>query len=437
MAADISRRAFLTGAVGLAALGAGSGQGTTEGTHPSVTDSTATDSWMQGFPPDREKVVRFADGTFYEWPQLRWSVNHIQELVPTKAVWRGAGAHRPFVRSPVELDRLAIETLEGRSLSWDEALLETFTDGLVVVHRGELVFERYFAHCDAHARHATMSATKSLVGTLAQELVQSGVLARDEVVPTYIPELADSAWENATVGQVMDMLVSMRFDEDYLNPDSEVYRYLRSAGMLPPRPGAQDPTSFYDYLPTVRPDGRHGRVFAYREPNINVLGWLVRRASGVGLAELLSKRVWQHLGAEHDAYFMVDSTGAETTMSTTLRDFARFGELVRNQGRVRDLQVVSADVVKDIFGGGDRVKFAAAKLPTMKGWSYRSQWWIRHLEDRTCAVARGAHGQLLYVDPGSEIVIARFGSTKESPSYLLDPILIPTIDAIVRTLSAD
>lgn len=224
-----------------------------------------------------------------------------------------------------------------------------------------------------------MSATQSLVALLAEEMIREGKLDRDALVPTYLPELAETAWQDATIAHVMDMLVSMIFDENYLNPDFEVCRYLRSAGMLPPRPGTDDSTSFYDYLPEVAPDGTQGRIFAYREPNINVLGWLVRRASGQDLASLLSERVWQSIGAERNAYFMLDSSGAETTTAMKTRDFARFGELIRNRGRVGGRQVV--------------------------------------------------------VDPSAEIVIARTGSSKQSPSTLLDPVVFPTFDALIERVS--
>ena len=79
--------------------------------------------------------------------------------------------------------------------------------------------------------------------------------------------------------------------------------------------------------------------------------------------------------------------------------------------------------------------FAKAGYKTMPGWSYKSQWWMRHLGDRICAVARGAHGQVLYVDPENELVIGRFGSAPKAPSTLLDDIFLPMLDVITERLS--
>lgn len=177
-------------------------------------------------------------------------------------------------------------------------------------------------------------------------------------------------------------------------------------------------------------------MFAYREPNIFVLGWILRRATGRSLTSLASDLIWQHLGAEHDYVFMVDSTGGETTAAATLRDFLRFGLMVANGGVVvGERQVLPTAVAQAIVGGGDQEVFARGSYDSFTGWSYRSQWWYRHVEGRVCPVARGAHGQMLYIDPELDLVIARFGSSPQPPSALLDPVLWPLVDAISTTLS--
>ncbi|MEE9415291.1 MAG: serine hydrolase, partial [Acidimicrobiales bacterium] len=365
------------------------------------------------------------------WPQLRWSFNNMEQLVPTKVVWRGPDASRQLPENPHRLDHLEIE-VDGSRLSWDEMLSSTYTDGLAVLHRGRLVFERYFGGSGPHVSHLLASCNKSMVGIIAECLIDQNVLDEDSLVPSIVGELENTAWGDATVRQVLDMVVAMRFDEDYLDSNSDVWRFLRSTGMTPSLPG--DPPTIADYLPTVAKQGEHGEAFAYREPNIFVLGWIVRRTAGVDLTTLASELVWQQIGAEHDWLYMIDASGAETTASATLRDFVRFGELICNGGRVDDQQVVPAAVLESIMGGGDPEVFARG-YDALPGWSYRSQWWIRHVEGRVCPVARGAHGQFLYVDPVNELVIARFGSAPEAPSSLLDPVLWPTVDAITAEMA--
>jgi|TARA_B110000977_G_scaffold35919_1_gene48033 hypothetical protein len=391
-------------------------------------------NWMKGFPPPHEKVVRFAEKSFYAWPQLRWSLSHIDELMPTKRVWRGAGPCRALPQKLQMFDDLMIVTLNGTELCWDDALEQSYTDGLLVLHGGEVVYEEYFGACAPDVRHIIQSANKSFVGILAESLIHEGKLDANALVPAIIPELIDSAYGDATVQQVLDMLIGMEFHEDYLDPESEIWRFHRATGMSPPS-SINEFELVADVLPNVKKAGRHGEAFAYREPNIFVLGWIVRRSGMQDLTTQLSERVWQHIGAEHDGYYIMDPGGAESSSGFTLRDFARFGELVRTGGVIERKQVIPAAVIDKVLLGGDQGLFAKAGYKTLPGWSYKSQWWIRHLPDRNCAVARGAHGQVLYVDPANELVIARFGSAPKAPSTLLDDIFLPMLDVITTRLS--
>ncbi len=399
-----------------------------------ITHKTSEDpnQWMRGFPPAPGDIVRFSDGSYYGWPQLRWSFSNIEQLVPTKSVWRGPGGAQPLNwGQPLDIAGATIRSTDGVTDTWDAVLADSHTDGLAVMYDGGLIHESYFGASSADKPHLLQSANKSLVGTVAECLISEGVLQQDAPVTDWIPELADSAWADATVRQVMDMQISMEFHEDYSDPNSEIWSFVRAMGMAPPPPGVT-PEAISDVLPRIKAAGPHGVAFAYREPNIFVLGWLVRRASNKALSTLLSELIWQHIGAQRDAYYMVDSAGSETTCSTTLRDLLRFGELVRLGGKLEGKQILPPGVASTILAGGDQDKFARAGLTQLKDWSYRSQWWFRHVDERICAVARGAHGQVLYIDPTNKLVVARFGSSKQPASAALDPIMWPLMDVITE-----
>ena len=393
-------------------------------------------SWMSGFPPEKQRVVRFADGSYYAWPQLRWSFSNIQQLVPTKSVWRGDRSVRQLPAGPkLQLKNSTITTLSGAKMTSQQAIQETCTDGLAVMKNGQLVYEAYFGACEPLKPHILQSANKSIVGLIAECLITQGVLSNKALVTDLIPELNNSAWADATVRQVMDMQISMAFHEDYADPTSEIWKFVKAMGMSPPTNG-ETAEAITDVLKRIKPEGKHGEQFAYKEPNIFVLGWIVRRAAQQDLASLVSQLLWQHLGGERDAYYMLDNHGTETTCCTTLRDFIRLGEMVRQGGVIDGHSAMPASIFDQLFLGGDTQKFAMAKLPHLEGWSYKSQWWIRHIEDRVCLVARGAHGQVLYVDRQNELVIARFGSSQKPASALLDPVLLPLIDLITERTGA-
>jgi len=379
-------------------------------------------------PPDKESTIRFADGSFYCWPQLKWSFNNIQQLVPTKTVWRGANIASQIIENNKTFETLTIGGNQAESLTWSQVLEETQTDGLAIMHNGQLVYESYHHHGSQHKPHLIMSCAKSMVGLLAEMMIVNGELDDTILVTTHLPELEHCAWSNATVRDVLDMQIAMDFDEDYLNPDSEVWCYLRSGGMLPQLPGVSE--CLTDYLPTIKEDGKHGEVFAYREPNINVLSWILRRATNKSLSDLLSECIWQYLGVAEDGLYMVDSSGAETTMALTLRSFLRFGEWIRTDGDGR----LNAQMCNSLFAGGDVDKFAKAKIAAMQGWSYKSMWWVRHMSHGNAICARGAHGQLLYIDVEKQLVVAWYSSTEQAPSYLHDHWRMPLIDAVTTHL---
>jgi CubicO group peptidase (beta-lactamase class C family) len=132
----------------------------------------------------------------------------------------------------------------------------------------------------------------------------------------------------------------------------------------------------------------------------------------------------------------VDSIGtpfAGGGLNTSLRDLARFGEMVRNEGRYNGIQILPAEVVADIRHGGDRAKFAKAGYSLLKGWSYRNMWWVTH-NDHGAFMARGVHGQALYIDPKAEMVIARFASHPIAANAANDPTSLPAYEAVAKHL---
>ena len=403
---------------------------------PNAADSDPKQhAWMTGFPPSPEKAVTFADGSFRKFPQLRWAWSNIRQLVPTVNVWRGVGPASVLPRDEQPLGAVKLTTMDGRPLTFDQALAETYADGVVVLHRGRIVFERYFGALEPHRQHIGMSVTKSFTGTLAGLLVAEGKIDPEAPVTTYVPELAPSGFGDATVRQVMDMTTGLKYNEIYTDPNSDIWAMRRANGMAPPLPGAA-PTSLLDYLTTIPKDGAHDKAFTYRTVNTDALAWIIRRASGKSLSALLSERIWQPMGAEEDAYYTVDRLGIESGgggLNTTTRDLARFGEIMRNRGHFNGRQILPASVVDDIAKGADPKKFAPAGYATLPGWSYRTQWWVSH-NTHGAYMARGIHGQSIYVDPKAEMVIARYASHHAAGNVNNDPVTLPAFAAVAQAL---
>lgn len=391
---------------------------------------------MQGFPPPPDKIVRFGDGTSSKFPGTRWAFSHIRELVPTANVWRGEGAISQLPRAMRDIDNIPVTTMDGKAITFGDMPALTYADGLLVLHKGKVIYEKYFGAGDPHKPHIAFSVTKSFVGTLAAVLAAQGKLDPDAQIVKYVPELKDSAYGDATVREVMDMTIGVKYSENYSDPKAEVFDYARAGGMMPQPPGYNGPKNFFDFLVKLQKEGEHGKVFAYKTSNAEVLAWIVKRASGQSMAELLSKEIWQKLGAEEDAYFMIDSIGTESGgggLNTTLRDLARFGEMIRNKGKFNGQQVIPEAAAVEVAKGGDKAKFAPAGYKTLPGWSYHDMWW--HTENENGAfAARGIYGQSIYIDPKAEMVIVRYASHPYAANAANDPVTLPAYYALAKEL---
>ncbi|RWC53217.1 MAG: class C beta-lactamase-related serine hydrolase [Mesorhizobium sp.] len=391
--------------------------------------------WMRGAPPPADKRITFESDCFRTFPQIRWSLSHMRELTTTVNVWRGPDEPSKLERldRTTEIDALAFTDANGRSRRFEEALFDTYADGILVLHRGRIVYERYFGSLEPHLPHACHSVTKSYVGTLAAAFVHEGVLDDGKAIPYYLPELQGSAWEDATLRQVMDMQTGLAHAEVYADENSDLWDYARACGFRPQLAGYSGPKTMCDYLQTIRKKGAHGGSFEYLTVNTEIVAWVMSRVTGHSFAQLLQERLWAPLGCEDDANIIVDSAGmpmAGGGLSTSLRDLARFGEMIRQEGEWNGRQILPASVIADIRRGGDRAKFTIKGMP---GYSYRSMWWVPH-DEFGAIEAQGIHGQRLYVAPGAEMVIAQFASHPLASTVLSDVITVPQMLELGRLL---
>lgn len=397
--------------------------------------------WMEGFPPPTSKLIMQPDSNYFSFPKLRWTVCHFRELLPTEQVSRGIGAPVPLTYDLAEaaIDALTFKPMgSDEEMTWKASLSANYTDGMLIIHRGKIVYERYFGCLDETGKHGAMSMTKSLTGLLAEILVAEGELDDTARVSSIIPELADSAFGNATVRQVMDMTTGLAYSEDYSDPGADIWIYSAAASPLPKPEGYDGPDGYFEYLQTVRPEGAHGDAFHYKTINTDTLGWIISRVSGMEVTELLSKRIWSRIGAEQDAYMTVDGKGtpfAGGGLSAGLRDLGRIGLLMLNEGEINGKRLFPSEVVASIRKGGSKEAFAKAGYTTLGGGSYRGMWWVFH-NDHGAFAARGVYGQTIYIDPRADMVLVRFASFPTAKNAAIDPTSLPAYQAVAKYLLA-
>lgn len=394
--------------------------------------------WMHGFPPPKDKILSAADGSFFKFPALRWSVVNMRQLMPTVNVSRGLQA--PTVL-PYQLDE-NIDSIRflpwgaKSEMAWEASLWKNYTDGIIILHTGKVVYERYFGALKEDRVHAVMSLTKSFTGTLASILVAEGLLDENKFVASYVPELKSSAFGDATVRQVMDMTTALKYSENYADPHAEIWAFSAAGNPLPKPKDYKGPVGYYAYLETVKKQGRHGEAFGYKTVNADALGSIISRVTGKSVAQLLSEKIWSKIGMEQSAFYQVDALGipfAGGGFNAGLRDLARFGELIRNKGKWNGEQLIPQQAIEDIEKGGSKEAFAKSGHPLLKGWSYRDMWWITN-NVHHAFTARGVYGQTIYIDPTAKMVIVRLASQPTADNSANDPWSLPAYEAVANYL---
>ncbi len=399
--------------------------------------------WMQGFPPPPDKIITQPDSNYFSFPKLRWSVCHLREFLPTEEISRGVAAPAAlkypspakFAELGQEIDALTFVPMnETEKMSWEESLYANYTDGLLILHQGQVVYERYFGCLEEDGKHAIMSMTKSITGLLGEILVAEGILDDTLLVREVVPEIGSSAFATATVREVMNMTTGVKYSEDYSDPNADIWLYSAAASPLPKPEGYDGPDGYWEYLQQVQPDGEHGEAFHYKTINSDMLGWIISRVTGKSVTDLASERLWRRMGAEMDAYQTVDGKGvpfAGGGVTAGLRDLGRLGQLMLDGGVINGERLFSKEVVAAISEGGDQSKFSG--FPTIENGSYKSQWWVFH-NDHGAFAARGVHGQTIYVDPKAQMVLVRLASFPQAQNGFIDPTSLPAYQAVAEFL---
>ncbi len=354
-------------------------------------------------------------------PHHRYGFQHVSEFVRIAVVSRGSGPVRKLLQQPRDLEGILVSGKFGRDagsshISFSQALKLTHTDGICVLYDGQIVHEQYFHDMRPETLHLLMSCTKSYIGVLVGIVAHEGLIDLNTEIEHYLPQLAGTGFAGGTVQQHLDMSVGVAFNENYSDATAAINHLDYAVGWRPAPEDYVGPKSLVGFLKGMKDSAyTHGSYFDYRSPISDVLGLLLETVSGKSLAELLSEHLWRPLGCEWDSCFTVDDEGqalADGGLCASLRDLARFGQLMLDNGEVSDRQIVPRSWVASCRYG-DEASFdawrASAFVDRAPNGNYRNQWWCR---ERTTGVllASGIHGQALYIDPSAQLVVAKFSS---------------------------
>ena len=366
-------------------------------------------------------------------PFNRWAFHNVRAIIPSADIENAPNAALMLPKASLPLDEFQLRLADGSSLNLEGFLHATSSDGLVIVHDGRIVHEFYGNGTTEHTPHILMSATKSVVGLIAGILHRNGDLDVEALVSDYVPEIARTAYQGATIRHLLDMRTGVVLDA------SQQAAYAAATGWEPIAPG-EAPRDLHSFFKTMTASHNgHGGPFSYVSANTDLLGWAIERATGQTFASLVSVLLWKPMGAEHDAYITVDREGAPRCtggLCATTRDFARIGHLLLQNGSRGSDDVIPAAWIDDVAEQGDRDawkkgEFAAAFAGM--DMSYRSGWYVINGEPQTL-FAMGIHGQNLFVDRANRLVVAKVSSQDSPTDYQAVPLTHRAVAEIRRCL---
>ena len=325
-----------------------------------------------------------ASPLFMTLAERRLAFAHFDALYPTRTVHADVKAE-PLPEALADLTQISF-TANDADLTLADLLQSEHLLGLIVVKNGDVLMEHYAPDHAKDSRWVTFSVTKSVTSLLIGAAIQDGYIdSTDDPIVKYLPRLAGTEYGESRVRDILQMASGIAWNEDYQDPESDVARA-----------GALNGVELTDYLGQLPRVAEPGTRFNYNTAESNLLGEMLRSAIGMNAAPYLSQKIWQPMGMEYDANWLLslpqDRETGGCCISATLRDYARLGLLALADGVLPD----GTRVVPEGW-------LAASATPSQGYEGYGYKWWL--YGDKRFG-ARGVFGQAIFVDPKANVVIA-------------------------------
>jgi len=308
---------------------------------------------------------------------------NMDKLVPVR--WVRAG-DQPLLlpEKPVDLDPVLLAN-DPDGMTVGKYLEQKSVAGLLVIKDGAIVYERYRLGNNAQSRWISYSVTKSVTSMLVGAAIQDGYIKSvDEKVTDYLPRLKGSAYEGASIRDILHMASGVAWDENYADPEADINQVT------------WDTLGIYDYLASKVSVSSPGQRFNYNTAETNLVGTLLRSAIGNNLSIYLEEKIWRPFGMEFDASWnLTEEGGGEfggCCINATLRDYGRLGLFALNNGRLLSgKHVLPKNWIQD------------STTPSNGNPEYGFLWW---LGENGAFAASGIFGQAILIHPTQNLVIA-------------------------------
>ncbi|MBV1909019.1 MAG: beta-lactamase family protein [Kangiellaceae bacterium] len=297
----------------------------------------------------------------------------------------------------------------GEQINTNSFITRTHTTGIMVMHKGELIYEMYDRGNTAEDYVLMASVSKSMLSMLVGIAVEQGHFKLEEPVTKYVPLLKNTGYDNVSIKDTLEMSTGIRWSEEYANLDSEIVRSLVAMSI-----GSLDlfaATSINDHAP--------GSKMHYASINTHVLGMVIRGATGLSYEQYFHDNLWSKIGAESEVKMLIDSDNQPQVyggVNIRLRDMYRFGKLYLDQGRNYLGEQVIPEKWVEVSGIPDAPHLMPMDNNVIENirFGYKYHWWVPPSPDGNDYAAIGIFGQFIYINPKREVMIVK---TSAYPDY--------------------
>ena len=364
------------------------------------------------------------------------TLRNTYRLRATRPIRRGAKV-LPLPPSAMSLANLSYDHA-GTTQTVDSYMARNRTAGLIVLKDGKIALERYGMGNTSTTRWTSFSTAKSMTATLLGCAVHDGsIKSLDDPVERYLPVLKGSAYEGVTVRNIARMSSGIAWTEEYVaTGTSDIARMGQALA-------SGQKSALIDLMRTRPRAVPQGTKFNYSTGEACLLGFIVAAATGKSLPDYYSEKIWSRVGMEADGYWELEAPGGVGTggmgVNARLRDYARFGQFILNEGALADGTRVLPKGWRDLAGHPDAAPTAYGALEPGYPLGYGYQWWAfpeasPTPEHNRAFTAQGIFGQFVYVNPRERVVAVIWSAWRnawETPAELETYALLA---AAVRTL---
>ena len=389
---------------------------------------------MKGSPPPIEYQVTLDN--WRKYPFNSWSFVNVRNLIPTSPIYNNPDKEVILQKQLIDIDDLVIDH-KNTSYKLKEIFKICDTDAFLVMHKGKIKFEFYDKFTRFNTPHIIFSVSKSLTSLLTGILVEKKVININNYISHILPETKGTAYEDATVRNVLDMSIASGFIEDYTGQAEIFKKYRSSTGWdLPETNSTQTVKGLHDFLCSMpKSNQNHGQKYHYCSPHSDLLGWIIERTSGENYSKIMADLLFKKAGINHEANVTVDKWGASRAaggISVSPYDLLLLSELVRNHGYNKNGQVIPAAWIEDFVNNKNNNSYLNQdNLERFPNGNYRSKWYQTGFKDNEyCAI--GIHGQNIWINPQKEITIVRMSSASDPINIKTEELMFSVFDEISK-----